>query len=205
MTAAIQLLIARLRVPKTDAPLTARDATDWPAFWQRIRERLAQDGYRTGTLRLYRHVLRDLRTFLLDHHHIHHPGHLTRELVEDYLLHLTRQNVSWSWLANVIAVLRNSFDRLGHLELTVHMVTHRRLLALSSVEGLAGHNIREVQDAMGHRSMKTTLRYQACILPTITSPLDPDTPERVLRQMNGLLGRLAMTLPSIQPTKQQGT
>jgi len=73
---------------------------------------------------------------------------------------------------------------------------HRRLLA--------GHNIREVQDAMGHRSMKTTLRYQACILPTVTSPLDPDTPERVLRQMNGLLGRLAMTLPAIQPTKPQG-
>jgi len=126
VTATLQLPIARLRVPKTDAPLTARAAPDWPAFWQRIRERLARDGYRTGTLRLYRHVLRDLRTFLLDHHHIHHPGLLTRELADDYLLHLTRQNVSWSWLANVIAVLRNSFDRLGHLELTVHMVTPRR-------------------------------------------------------------------------------
>jgi len=73
---------------------------------------------------------------------------------------------------------------------------HRRLLA--------GHNIREVQDAMGHRSVKTTLRYQACILPNVTSPLDPESQGMVVRQMNVLLGRLAMTLPSIQPTKPQG-
>ena len=73
---------------------------------------------------------------------------------------------------------------------------HRRLLG--------GHTIRAVQEAMGHRSVKTTLRYQACILPSVTSPLDPESQVMVLRQMNGLLGRLAMVLPAIQPTKPQG-
>ena len=73
---------------------------------------------------------------------------------------------------------------------------------------------------MGHRSVKSTLRYQACILPSVTSPLDPESQEMVLRQMNALLGRLAMALPAlnlsngpalslsngpaIQPTKPQG-
>jgi integrase len=73
---------------------------------------------------------------------------------------------------------------------------HRRLLG--------GHTIRAVQEAMGHRSVKTTLRYQACILPNVTNPLDPESQVMVLRQMNGLLGRLAMVLPAIHPTKPQG-
>jgi hypothetical protein len=42
------------------------------------------------------------------------------------------------------------------------------------------------------------------ILPSVTSPLDPESQGRVLRQMNMLLGRLAMTLPALQPTKPQG-
>ena len=69
---------------------------------------------------------------------------------------------------------------------------------------LAGHNIRAVQQDMGHRSIKTTLRYKACILPNVTSPLDPESQGMVMRQMNALLGRLAMTLSALQPTKPQG-
>jgi integrase len=338
--------VARLRVLPDDTPVSAAQAGDWPAFWQRVQERLRRDGYRPGTLRLYRQVLRDLRDFLRDRHGIRHPASLTRALADAYLSYLAEQNVSWSWLANVIAVLRNCFDRLGDMDLTAGMVTPRRkwplpetlharelrllfdalpnprdrlLVALlagcglrvseacrvrwadldakaatlriedpsrlrsrtvpvpqgllpllqglaaisrssapmvcgrSDAKGtprglsvrqaerviqkaglrsgvlkrvtptnlrstyahrrlLAGHNIREVQVAMGHRSVKTTLRYQACILPNVTSPLDPESQGMVVRQMNVLLGRLAMTLPAlswsngsaIRPTKPRG-
>lgn len=338
--------VARLRIIQDAPSVSAQDVRDWPAFWQRIRERLCRDGYRPGTLRLYRQVLRDLRDFLRDRHGIHHPAGLTRDLADAYLAYLAEQNVSWSWLASVIAVLRNCFDRIGNMELTVHMVTPRRkwplpetlhtrelrllfdalpnprdrlLVALLSgcglrvseacrvrwadldatvatlriedpsglrsrtvpvpqgllplFQGLAaisrasdpmlsgrpvanarslglsvrqaerivqkaglrsgvlkrvtptnlrstyahrrligGHNIRAVQEAMGHRSVKTTLRYQACILPSVTSPLDPESQEMVFRQMSALLGRLTMTLPAlsnaevpaIQPMKPQG-
>ena len=330
--------VARLRVFPDDAPVSVAQANNWPIYWQRIQERLRRDGYRPGTLRLYRQVLRDLRRFLRDRYDIHHPGNLTRDLADGYLSYLAEQNVSWSWLASVIAVLRNCFDRLGNMQLTLHMVTPRRkwplpetlhtrelrllfdalpnprdrllvallagcglrvseacrvrwadldataatlrikdpsglrsrtvpvpqgllplfqgLAAISRASApivcgrpadnaalcslsvrqaerivqkaglrsgvlkrvtptnlrstyahrrlLAGHNIREVQIAMGHRSVKTTLRYQACILPSVTSPLDPESRSMVIRRMNILLGRLAMALPAILPTKPQG-
>jgi hypothetical protein len=38
---------------------------------------------------------------------------------------------------------------------------------------------------MGHRSVKSTLRYQACILPSVTSPLDPESQE-ILARHRGL-------------------
>jgi len=57
---------------------------------------------------------------------------------------------------------------------------------------------------MGHRSVKTTLRYQAFIVPRVTSPADPESQGMVVRQMNVLLGRLVMVLPAILPTKPQG-
>jgi integrase len=73
---------------------------------------------------------------------------------------------------------------------------HRRLLA--------GHNIREVQQAMGHRSVTTTLRYQAGIRPNASSPLDPESQATVLRQTNALLGRLATVLATLHRAKPQG-
>ena len=330
--------IARLRVRETERPTLAPPSADWPAFWQWIQDRLRRDDYRPGTLRLYRQVLRDLRKFLRDRHGILLPGGLTRELAEAFLVHLTEQNMSWSWMASVIAVLRNCFDRLGNMDVTARMVTPRRkwplpetlhesdlrrlfdvlpnprdrllvallagcglrvseacgvrwtdldaaaatlriedpsglrsrtvpvpqgllplfqgLAAISRASApmvcgrpdrkggvrelstrqaerivqkggrrsgvlkrftptnlrstyayrrlLAGHNIRAVQQDMGHRSIKTTLRYSACILPNVTSPLDPESQGMVVRQMNALLGRLAMTLSTLQPTKPQG-
>lgn len=330
--------VACLRIRQADPPLRAQDADNWSIYWHRIQMRLNRDGYRPGTLRLYRQILRDLRKFLRDRHGITHPAGLTRELADAYLSYLTARNVSWSWLANVIAVLRNCFDRLGNMEVTVHRVTPRRkwplpetlherelrllfnalpnprdrllvallagcglrvseacrvrwadldapaatlriedpgglrsrtvpvpqgllplfqgLAAISRASApmlcgrpvantpscglsvrqaerivqkaglragilkpvtptnlrstyahrrlLAGHNIRLVQEALGHRSIKTTLRYQACILPEVTSPLDPESPGMVVRQMNVLLGRLAMVLPAHQPAKPQG-
>ena len=58
-------------------------------------------------------------------------------------------------------------------------------------------NIRAVQEAMGHRSVKSTLRYQACILPSAASPLDPESQNMVVRQMNVLLGRVSLVLPAL--------
>jgi hypothetical protein len=40
---------------------------------------------------------------------------------------------------------------------------------------------------MAHRDIKSTLRYKACILPEVTSPLDPESRGMIVRQMNVLL------------------
>jgi integrase len=68
----------------------------------------------------------------------------------------------------------------------------------------AGHNIRAVQDAMGHRSIRSTMRYKACILPDVTSPADPESQGMIVRQMNVLLGRLAMALPALPARRSLG-
>ena len=138
--------IARLRVRREDTPISAAPADDWPGFWQRLQQRLCRDGYRPGTLRLYRQVLRDLRDFLRDRHGVLRPGGLTRELAERFLAALAEQNVSWSWLASVIAVLRNCFDRLGNLEVTARMVTPRRKWPLP--ETLHARELRQLFDAL---------------------------------------------------------
>jgi integrase len=138
--------VARLRVRPTDAPVSAQEAGDWPVFWKRVRERLRRDGYRPGTLRLYRQVLRDLRRFLRDRHGISTPGGLTRGIAEAYLVCLAEQNVSWSWMANVIAVLRNCFDRLGNMDVTARMVTPRRKWPLP--ETLHAHELRRLFDTL---------------------------------------------------------
>ena len=335
--------VAHLRVRESETPVGVQTAESWPSYWQRIHRRLRRDGYRPGTLRLYRQVLRSLRTFLHDRHGVCSPDGLTRAHAEAYLVDLAEQNVSWSWMATVIAVLRNCFDRLGDMDLTGGMVTPRRawplpetlserelrrllhalpnlrarllvtlwaggglrvseacrvrwgdfdpaaaalriedpsglrsrtvpvpqgllavfqgLAAISratepmvtgrrNAKGgarslsvrqaerivqkaglqsgvlkrvtptnlrstyahrrlLAGHNIRAVQEAMGHRSIATNMRYQACILPDVTSPLDPESQGTIVRRMNGLLARLAMALgqsdgPNLLPTQPQG-
>jgi hypothetical protein len=59
------------------------------------------------------------------------------------------------------------------------------------------------QQAMGHRSVTTTLRYQAC-LPNASSPLDPESQATVLRQTNALLSRLTMVLATLHRAKPQG-
>ncbi len=55
---------------------------------------------------------------------------------------------------------------------------------------VAGDTIRAVQEALGHRSVHTTLRYQACVPTKATSPADPEPPESAFRQAVVLLGRL---------------
>jgi hypothetical protein len=55
---------------------------------------------------------------------------------------------------------------------------------------------------MGHRSIKTTLRYQACILPNVTSPLDPESQNMVVRQMEQ--GKAAEALQILEDLAAKG-
>jgi len=86
---------------------------------------------------------------------------------------------------------------------------HTEVARLRILQGDASVVARDADDWPAfwqrfHRSIKSTLRYQACILPSATSPLDPESQNMVVRQMNVLLGRLSMVLPALHPTKPQG-
>ena len=48
------------------------------------------------------------------------------QTAEGFLVSLSEKNVSWSWMASAIAVLRTAFDRLGGMQVTARMVTSRR-------------------------------------------------------------------------------
>jgi hypothetical protein len=68
---------------------------------------------------------------------------------------------------------------------------------------MAGENIRVVQETLGHRSVKTTLRYQACILPKVASPADPPpshpTLERLAATIEGLKSAFARVQTPAKP------
>jgi len=299
----------------------------------------ASRGYRPNTLRVYRQILRDLRAFLRDRHGMARPGGLTALTARGFLESLCEKNVSWSWMATAITVLRTTFDKLGRMAVTTRMVTPRRkwplpetlserelrllldalpnprdrlLVALLAGCGLrvseacrirwadfdraagalriddpsglrsrtvtvpqgllplfqglsavsrrsapmicgrqssapvpkplsarqaeriiqcaarragilkrvspmslrhthavrrlmAGDNIRAVQESLGHHSIKTTLRYQACILPKAASPADPEPPEVSLKRLAGVLDRLSTLAAAVpQSTFAQG-
>ena len=63
---------------------------------------------------------------------------------------------------------------------------------------IAGDNIRAVQESLGHHSIKTTLRYQACLPSKAASPADPEPPEVSLKHLAQVLDRLT-TLVSDSP------
>ena len=69
---------------------------------------------------------------------------------------------------------------------------------------LAGENIRAVQESLGHRSIETTLRYQACLPQPVTSPADPAGPAQVIAEMTNLLHRLAVAFPAATPAASSG-
>jgi integrase/recombinase XerD len=68
---------------------------------------------------------------------------------------------------------------------------------------MAGENIRVVQETLGHRSVKTTLRYQACILPKVASPADPPpshpTLDRLAATIEGLKAAFARMQTPAKP------
>ena len=102
--------------------------------------------YRPNTLRLYRQILRDLRAFLRDRHGIAWPGGVTAASARGFLEFLCEKNVSRSWMASAIAVLRNAFDRLCGMAITSRMVTPRRRWPLP--EALSERELRLLLDAL---------------------------------------------------------
>ena len=58
--------------PRLDQALLSR--ADWPEWWNAATRQLRSVGLRTGTLRVYRHVLRRFRVFLLENAGGSRPG-----------------------------------------------------------------------------------------------------------------------------------
>ena len=101
---------------------------------------------RHNPLRVYRQILRDLRTFLRDRHGIARPGGLTALTARGFLESRCEKNVSWSWMATAITVLRTAFDKLGRMAVTTRMVTPRRKWPLP--ETLSERELRLLLDAL---------------------------------------------------------
>jgi integrase/recombinase XerD len=85
-------------------------------------------------------------------------------------------------------LIKAAAQRAGILKRVSPMVL-RHSYALRRL--MAGDNIRAVQEALGHHSIKTTLRYQACVPPKAASPADPEPPEVALKQLAQVLDRLS--------------
>ena len=125
--------------PRLDPALLAR--ADWPEFWDAASRLLRSVGFRTGTLRVYRHVLRSFRAFLHSRGAGSRPGCATPKLAQEFVHRLSDRHASWSWTAAHITALRTLFDKLGGMGLTPAMPTPkrpRRLYdVLSSEEAMA--------------------------------------------------------------------
>jgi integrase len=85
-------------------------------------------------------------------------------------------------------LIKAAAQRAGILKRVSPMVL-RHSYALRRL--MAGDNIRAVQESLGHHSIKTTLRYQACMPPKAASPADPEPPEVALKQLAQVLDRLS--------------
>lgn len=125
--------------PPVVAIALERSAVNWPRFWQLIQSQLRQGGFQTGTLKVYRQVLRAFRTFVeaqrggAPHRSGGRPADATPKLARAFIAGYVDEQVSWSRLSTVIAVLRTSFDKLGGLRITEGMCTPRRTDPLGEV------------------------------------------------------------------------
>ncbi len=71
--------------------------------------------------------------------------------------------------------------------------SRNRAIALAVLNGEGGACPRRTRRSAG----STALRHHACILPNVDSPLDLESRNRVVRQMNVLLARLVVPLPDV--------
>ena len=110
--------------PRLDPGVLAQ--ADWPRFWAEGSRLLRAVGLRTGTLRVYRHVLRGFRTFLSARGAGSRPGCATPALAREFLYQLDERHASWSWTATHISALRTFFDKLGGAQLTDGIPTPKR-------------------------------------------------------------------------------
>lgn len=114
----------------------------WPQFWAWANRRLRADGYRHGSRRLYRQVLRAFHTFCqrqreafttefpfaypLDAPNAPTPREITANDIRAYLDHLGDRRLSASWIGMNTSILRALFDRLGGQDLTANLRGPRR-------------------------------------------------------------------------------
>lgn len=94
---------------------------EWAEFWAQVQDHLRQSGYRKGSRRLYRNVLRGFRA-----HCGCRPSEVTRGHIRDYLRHLGTRQLSSSWIGMNLSVLRLVFDRIYEQQLTGHLPGPRR-------------------------------------------------------------------------------
>ena len=162
MNATTDRPVARLRMNAPEGNSVALSGLEWAAFWQQLRLRLLADGYRQNTLRVYRQILRDLRTFLRDRHGVVRPDGLTVQTAEGFLVYLSQKNVSWSWMASAIAVLRTAFDKLGGLNITARMVTPRRNWPLPETLMPFEGSLRATTSGRSRKPSATILSRRRC-------------------------------------------
>jgi integrase/recombinase XerD len=106
---------------------------DWPELWSAATRQLRSAGLRTGTLRLYRQVLRGFRDFLQERSAGTRPGCATPELAREFLHRFADRRFSWSWTATHISALRTVFDKLGGASITEGIPTPKRPCRLHDV------------------------------------------------------------------------
>ncbi|MEI6972563.1 MAG: tyrosine-type recombinase/integrase, partial [bacterium] len=94
---------------------------DWPQLWACVQGPLRAEGYSTGTIKTYRHVLRSFSRWFYST-----PERVTARAVKAYILALTDRHCSWSWTSTNISVLRAVFDHLGGMSVCATLVTPKR-------------------------------------------------------------------------------
>ena len=140
-------------------------SADWPDFWDASQRQLRSVGLCTGTLRVYRHVLRHFRVFLSAHGAGTRPGAATPALAREFLYQLSDRHASWSWTATHITALRTVFDKLGGASLTEGMVTPKRPRRLHDV--LEPNEVGRLLEAAGStRDRLAILLLYGCGLKT---------------------------------------
>lgn len=186
---------ATARIVNGPPPIGLAATTDRATFWNDISAAMTQRGYGGASQELYRSVLRNVYRYAR-----RPPGRVDAPLIEDYIARLAETDCTWHWTGMTISVLRTVFDKLCGQSITRRLVTPKRgyplieiivrrarqaagvlkpTTAMSLRHAYAVHcletgaSIRAVQEALGHLDIRTTMRYQRCILPeNYESPLD---------------------------------
>ncbi len=142
-------------------PLAISSTWDWPHFWAWANAQLRAAGYRNGSRRLYRQVLRSFFAFCqrqrqvetdefpfaypLDTPPYPLPFQVQRHHIRAYLRELGTRRLSASWIAMNTSVLRALFDRLAGQQLTTGLRGPKRpkhlpyCLSSDQVQALFSH------------------------------------------------------------------
>jgi site-specific recombinase XerD len=112
-------------------------AADWFVLWQETKAALLRENFAVSTLHVYHRIIRTFRDYAVAHadRHLraHRPIEVTPALVNSFLLKVRDSNVSWSWLASNIGVIRTTFDKLAGRAVTVGVRTPKRSFRLPEI------------------------------------------------------------------------